>query len=186
MKEKVIKEKINGVELSFYTTPGVFSWQNLDEGTRLLLAHLSVSEKEEVLDVGCGYGPLGIYCAKKATKGKVLMVDKDFVAVDYAKKNILLNNLSNSEAQLSNVLTNIDINRKFTLIVSNLPANVGKDVWDLLLDQAKQALEPNGRIIFVTIANLKDYVKRKFTEIFGNYEKIAHDRRYIVHQASKE
>jgi len=88
--------------LDFETTYGIFSPKEIDQGTKLLLRYLEVEESFDCLDLGCGYGPIGIWMAKKAKKGQVTLLDKDFVAVDFANRNIQINGLSNAKAYLSN------------------------------------------------------------------------------------
>ena len=121
----IIDTDFRNHHLKFKTTWGLFSPRAIDEGSKLLLSQIDVHEDDDCLDMGCGYGILGIALAKIACKGKSLLVDKDFVAVDYTKSNIALNNLSNSEARLSNGFSAINKDEKFSLIVSNLPAKVG-------------------------------------------------------------
>ncbi len=101
-KDLYIEESLCGIALRFKTTWGLFSPKAIDEGSRLLLEHITIHEDDNCLDVGCGYGPLGIFMAKQAHKGTCCLIDKDFVAIDYSKKNIQLNNLTNCECFLSN------------------------------------------------------------------------------------
>ena len=169
--------------LRFKTTWGIFSPKTIDEGTRLMLSHLQVEEDDDCLDIGCGYGPLAICMAKAAHKGQTIAVDKDFVAVNYAKKNIELNGLQNCHAMLSNGFDDIPEDQKFSLIVSNLPAKVGNEMLSLILHDAKQRLKPNGRLIVVHIGGLKNFIKRGFKEVFGNYKKIKQGKIYTVAQA---
>ncbi len=68
-------------ELIFHTRWGVFSPRSIDEGTLLLMRHIEVDENEVCLDLGCGYGAIGLALAKHCTKGEVHMIDKDFVAI---------------------------------------------------------------------------------------------------------
>ena len=68
----------------------------------LLAKYLFIKETDDVLDLGCGYGPLGLAAAKLCPQGSVHLVDKDFVAVDYANRNIALNDIPNATAYLSN------------------------------------------------------------------------------------
>ena len=90
----VFREQLLGHEFEFHTTWGLFSPKGIDEGSRLLLKHLNPGPEDRVLDLGCGYGALGIPIAHKACNGHCLMVDKDFVAVDYANANTRRNGVN--------------------------------------------------------------------------------------------
>ena len=169
----------------FTTAWGIFSPKQIDEGTKLLLEHITVNEDDHIFDLGCGYGPLGICLGSQATKGSVLMVDRDFVAVEYCQKNIALNQLSHAECQLSNGFQHIDKNREFTLIVSNLPAKVGNEMMSLFLHDAHLRLKPGGRLVVVHILGLKNFIKRGFKEVFGNYKKLKQGKSYIVAEATR-
>jgi len=168
----------------FHSTWGLFSPTEIDEGSRLLLDHVEVKPEDVSLDMGCGYGALGVPIAKLSPRGEVHMVDKDFVAVAYAKKNAEANGVKNSKVYLSNGFGDVpDI--KFDLIVSNLPAKVGREFLWILLEDAKNHLKPGGRIYVVTISGLREFVKRNFQEVFGNYEKVKQGRKYTVGLAIK-
>jgi 16S rRNA (guanine1207-N2)-methyltransferase len=186
MKEFVFETEIKGIKLTFTTTPGVFSWKHVDAGTELLLKKIKIEEDDQVLDIGCGYGPIGIFCAKHAVNGNVDMVDKDFTAVEYATKNCKQNNVeSNTNVFLSNGLSKVPENKKYTLITSNLPANVGKEVWIAMFKDAAIHLAPQGRIYIVVINNLRPFIRRMFLETFGNYKKVAQNDRYSVLMAKQ-
>ncbi len=173
-----------GVEMQFVTTWGLFSPRAVDAGSALLLNAISVNAEDNILDLGCGYGPLGLTLAKLAPAGQTLMVDKDFVAVDYCHRNMVLNQLNNCSARLSNGFDQIR-EYKFDLIVSNLPAKVGNEMLWLMLDDAFQQLTPNGRLVVVTIAGLSRFIKREFKLKFGNYKKLKQGKTYTVAQAIK-
>ena len=111
----------------FHSTWGLFSPTEIDEGSRLLLDHLEVRPGDISLDMGCGYGALGIPIAKLSPAGEIHMVDKDFVAVEYAKKNAEANGVKNCKVYLSNGFSKVP-DMKFDLIVSNLPAKVGPGI----------------------------------------------------------
>jgi 16S rRNA (guanine1207-N2)-methyltransferase len=164
----------------FKTAWGIFSPKQIDDGTKQLLKYITVAQDEHIFDLGCGYGPLGICLGSQAPNGSVLMVDRDFLAVDYCRKNIQLNNLANAECQLSNGFQHIDADRKFTMVVSNLPAKVGNEMMSLFLNDAYQHLQPGGRLVVVHILGLKNFIKRGFKEVFGNYHKLKQSKNYIV------
>ncbi len=84
------------------TPPGDSSPKGIDEGSRLLLDYLEVRETDDTLDLGCGYGPLGLTLARLAPQGTSVLVDKDFVAIDYSQKNAAINGITNTEIFLSN------------------------------------------------------------------------------------
>jgi 16S rRNA (guanine1207-N2)-methyltransferase len=91
------RETVSGQDFHFRTTWGLFSPEALDEGSRLLLDHIEVAPDAHCLDVGCGYGVLGMTLARLAPQGSALLVDKDFVAVEYARKNIEGNHIKNAK-----------------------------------------------------------------------------------------
>ncbi|MFC1526625.1 methyltransferase, partial [Candidatus Latescibacterota bacterium] len=75
---------------------------------------------------------------------------------------------------------------RFSLIASNLPAKVGNEWLTLFLEEARQRLEPGGRLYVVTVAGLRDYLRRSFRELFGNYTKIKQGRSHVVSMATRE
>jgi 16S rRNA (guanine1207-N2)-methyltransferase len=180
-----IDTQLCGLPFKFETTWGLFSPKAIDEGSKLMLDHIKVADNETILDVGSGYGVLGIVLAKQSASSELLMVDKDFVAVEYSKLNAKLNGLSNVQCQLSNGFKQIDPKRKFSLIVSNLPAKVGNELLSLYIQDAFNHLEPGGRFIVVNIGGIRQFIKRGFNEIFGNYKKIKQGKIYTVSQAVK-
>ena len=185
-EDVVFTESVRGCEFTFHTTWGIFSPRSVDDGSRLLLDHLDISSADNCLDVGCGYGVLGMAMAKLAPQGRTVMVDKDFVAVDYAKANCERNGLSNTEVFLSNGFNQIPKEYKFDLIVSNLPAKVGNEQHYLYLFDAFERLNPRGRFVVVTINGLRDFISRTFKEVFGNYDKLKQGKTYTVAQAIKQ
>ncbi len=185
-KDIVFETQLREKTMKFSSTWGLFSPREIDSGTDLLLKYIEITENDHILDLGCGYGPIGITLAKEAKNGSVLMVDKDFVAVDYARQNIELNRLGNAQAMLSNGLAQIPNDRKFDTVVSNIPAKVGKEMLSIFLHDIKQHLEPGGQFVVVTINGLRDYMKRTFNESFGNYEKVKQGRDYTISRTVKE
>ena len=159
-------------ELTLHTRWGVFSPRSIDEGTLLLMKHIEVDVNDVCLDLGCGYGPIGLALAKHCTKGEVHMVDKDFVAVELANNNAKLNNLSNAKAYFSDAFLQIPNEVKFDQVISNLPAKVGREQLSIILYDALDALKPGGKITVVTINGLKDFIKNNFKSVFGNYKKL--------------
>ncbi len=180
----VFSEKICGQDLKFKTTWGLFSPKGVDEGSRLLLDLMEINEDDDTIDLGCGYGVLGLTMAKLAPKGEHLLVDKDFVAIEYSQTNARLNKLDNTEVFLSNGFNQVG-DRRFDLIVSNLPAKTGKELYYLYFYDALARLNPGGRIYVVTISGLRKFVSRAFKEVFGNYTKVKQGKVYTVAMAVK-
>jgi 16S rRNA G1207 methylase RsmC len=177
--------ELAGRRLRFESTWGLFSPREIDAGTALLLRHVDVAADADCLDLGCGYGPIGCTLAALAPAGRTLMVDKDFVAVNYAQRNAALNRLGNAEVQLSNGFAHIDPARRFDLIASNIPAKVGKELLTLLLHDAYARLAPGGRIYVVTVNGLRGFMQRHLREVFGNYDKLKQGSHYTVALAQR-
>ncbi len=179
-KDIVFQKYLRGMEFTFHSTWGIFSPRDIDAGTGLLIKYMQINETDICLDLGCGYGPIGLTMAKLAPQGKVYMIDRDFVAVDYARKNAEINGLANCEVFLSNAFSHIPKGVKFDVIASNVPAHVGKELLYVILSDARRHLKKQGRLYVVTIAGIRAFIKRNFVEVFGNYKKVKQGKSYTV------
>ena len=185
-KDIVLDVELLGSRFNLHTRWGVFSPRSIDDGTLLLLKYISADEDDVCLDLGCGYGPIGLALARHCHKGQVHMVDKDFVAVELANYNAKINNINNAKAYLSDAFIQVPREIKFNKIISNIPAKVGREQLSIILYDAFDALESGGTITVVTINGLKDFIKNNFKSVFGNYKKIKQGQKYIVSQATKQ
>lgn len=161
--EKIIKCKINNISFSFYTDNNVFSKKGLDFGTRSLLENLEIEKLHgDILDFGCGYGPIGIYISK-IKNIKVDMIDINLRSIELVKKNALLNNTAINVFE-SNLYENIK--GKYDFIISNPPIRVGKKILYEILFDASKHLKENGELWIVVNKNqgaktiLKDLEKK--------------------------
>jgi 16S rRNA G1207 methylase RsmC len=180
----VFSDTLLGHPLNFHTTWGLFSPKGVDEGTRLLLENLEVRPDDRAIDLGCGYGPLGLAIARSAPEGRCLMVDKDFVAVQFANGNARRNRILNAQAMLSDGLRHVP-KQSFTLAVTNLPAKTSKEHYYLFFHDIHEHLEPGGRFYVVVISGLRRFIARAFEEVFGNHKKIKQGQRYTVALAER-
>ncbi|MBP6974953.1 MAG: methyltransferase [Candidatus Pacebacteria bacterium] len=208
-KDMQIKAFLLDKSLTFKTTWGLFCPEEIDVGTKLLLKAISEDEKiiqiltdgnknscavsnasedetVNVLDIGCGYGPIGIAIAKAFPTTSVDLIDKDFVAVDYSKKNALENGTENVSAYLSNGFSHVPTDKKYGLIVSNLPAKVSKEFFWILFGEAFDHLETDGYFVVVVIKQLEIMARKNFNTLFGNSEVILRDKTYSVVVTRKE
>ena len=174
------EETIRDITLCFRTTWGLFSPKGVDPGTRLLINYLDIHSDDTCLDLGCGYGAIGLYMAKLATQGKVYLCDKDFVAVRYARMNARINHRKNCEVMLSNGFDELPDGLRFDVIASNLPAKVNKELLLIWMHEARERLNEGGSFYVVTLSGIRQFIKRSFREIFGNYEKVKQGKTHTV------
>lgn len=142
---KTIKSIINEREYAFYTDNNLFSKDKIDFGTKLLLESIT-NIHGNVLDLGCGYGVIGIYLRSNYDV-KVDMVDVNKRAIVLANKNIELHNLNNINAFESDGYENIV--SEYDYIVTNPPIRIGKEKLYNLLISAKDHLKKEGKLILV-------------------------------------
>ena len=148
---KTFKAFIKNQELTFDTDNGVFSKKGLDFGTRTLLENLDLNMiKGDILDFGCGYGPIGIYLKKVNNLVNIDMIDVNERSLSLAKRNALLNDV-NVNIFKSDIYTNI--NKKYDFIISNPPIRVGKEILYKILFEAKEHLKENGQLWIVVNKN---------------------------------
>lgn len=185
-KDLILNTELVGFPMTLQTTWGLFSPRAIDEGTLLLLDYLEVRDDDVALDMGCGYGPLGLSIAQRARQGQVHMVDKDFLAVEYSQANAQRNGLSNAKVYLSNGFSHVPPDLPLSLVVSNLPAKVGNEFFQIMFHDAHARMQPGARIVVVTINGLRDFIKRSFKETFGNYKKLKQGKSYTISMAVLE
>ncbi|HZJ82758.1 MAG TPA: class I SAM-dependent methyltransferase [Clostridia bacterium] len=165
-----INYSVNDINLNFTTDAGVFSKSKVDYGTDALIQSLPPLSGK-ILDLGCGYGPIGITLAKLNPDSQVTMIDINTRAVELAKKNIDQNTMENAQVFQSNGFENVE--KHFNVIVSNPPIRTGKKVIYPLFEQSIHYLEEGGSLYIVI--QKKQGAKSamdKLTQIYGNCQAI--------------
>jgi 16S rRNA (guanine1207-N2)-methyltransferase len=154
--KKTVTLSVGGRRLELRVAHDLFSSHEVDVGTRLLLRTLAQPEHDRrrlILDLGCGYGPIGLGL-KAIGDGRVVhMVDRDALAVEYSRENASLNRLDDIEAYGSLGYADVQTSA-FDLIASNIPAKAGGPVINHLLLAAADLLAPDGLVAIVVIAPL--------------------------------
>ena len=144
--EATTRAEIGGRLYTFKTDNNVFSKKGLDFGTRTLLESLNFNSiNGDILDFGCGYGPIGIIL-KKNTDSNIDMIDINERAINLARKNAKINGV-NVNIFSSDKYENID--KIYDYIISNPPIRVGKKILYEILIGAREYLKENGKLIFV-------------------------------------
>jgi len=144
--EVTTKAEIGGKLYTFKTDNNVFSKKGLDFGTRTLLESINIENiNGDVLDFGCGYGPIGIYI-KSNTESNVDMIDINERALKLARSNANINKVDVNIFE-SDVYSNIT--KKYDYIITNPPIRVGKKILYQILIGAKECLKEKGHLIFV-------------------------------------
>ena len=177
-----LKVELLGQQMTFLTDAGVFSKKMIDYGSRVLLSALEFSKKETLLDVGCGYGTLGLTLAK-AQELEVTLVDINQRALDLARKNADANQVSADIFQ-SNVYENVT--GQFHHIISNPPIRAGKQVVHEVISGSYDHLLADGDLtIVIQKKQGAPSAKTKMEEVFGNCETLKKDKGYYILRSVK-
>ncbi|MGX7418905.1 class I SAM-dependent methyltransferase [Carnobacterium gallinarum] len=187
-KEAAWSYKLKGYEFKFVTDQGVFSKKTVDFGSRLLIETLDLTElvAGDILDVGCGYGPMGLSLAKAAPERQVEMVDVNERALGLAKQNASNNRVGNVDIHISDMYDEVK-GKEFAAIVSNPPIRAGKEVVHGILTGAYHYLKDGGSLtVVIQKKQGAPSAKAKMEETFGNAEIIEKDKGYWIIQSVKE
>jgi 16S rRNA (guanine1207-N2)-methyltransferase len=176
--ESQFSVSVKGHYFRFNTGSGVFSQGRLDSGTRLLADNMTLPEGGSILDLGCGYGPLGIIAAKINPELEVLLTDNNPNALRLAKLNGQLNHVKNVELRLGSIYEPVE-SKKFNLIISNPPLSAGFSVVSGIIRMAPVHLKSDGALEVVVRKGFNIY-KREFENAFGNVEVLARGSGYRV------
>ncbi len=157
---------IRGLTFSFVSCPGVFSAHGVDAGTLLLAENMIVRDNCTVLDLGCGYGVLGIVYAKLCPSSNVYMVDVNETALQLAKMNARLNDVKNVKVRKSDLYSNIG-DTIFDVVLCNPPVSLGMSFNERLVKETYEHLRDGG--IFQVVYPLK--MSDRFLSLLRRYFK---------------
>lgn len=170
---------------TFETDRGVFAHRGVDRGTRLLLQALRVRPTDEILDVGCGYGVIGVVAASQAPLGRAVLVDVNARAVELSRRNAARAGLRNVEVRWGSLYEPV-AGETFDLIVTNPPIRAGRGVVRAIIEGALRHLRPGGSFYLVArTAQGARTLGRLMAEVFGNAEEVERGGGYRVYRAVK-
>ena len=169
----------------FHTDSGVFSKEYIDYGTFAMLKAFVPNDIDlPILDMGAGYGPIGIVVSKLYNK-KTVMCEINERAYNLILKNIEENN-SDSLAYNSNLYESLDNNMKFSSVITNPPIRAGKDIVFKIYEGAYERLSKNGELwVVIQKKQGAPSSKEKLISLFGNCEIITRDKGYYILKSVK-
>lgn len=172
-----------GHTLHLRSLPGIFSWEQLDDGTAMLLEHMQIHPADRVLDLGCGYGVIGLLASLQGA-AQVDLVDNNLLAIEAACANLADHNVPNARALVSDGLSAV-AGQRYTKIITNPPFHSGQgidyQITRAFIAQAWQALEPGGQFLLVSNSFIR--YDKVMAERFKRVACVAEDSRFQVWRA---
>lgn len=172
----------NGVSITLASDPANFSPNQIDEGTIRMIDHVTLSIEDKVIDLGCGYGFVGIWAAKQIPPEQVYMTDIDQRAVIEASKNVELNHAQGVTVVCGDAYTAIPC-ADFSVILSNPPYHTDFSVAKRFIEKGFNRLRVGGKMYMVT--KRKEWYQNKFISVFGGVH-IWPENGYYVFMAEKK
>jgi 16S rRNA G1207 methylase RsmC len=169
----LVRTSICGKSFEFLTASSVFSKRKVDCGTRLLIESMVLPEAGCILDIGCGYGAVGIAVAKLKPALRVVMTDVNARAVRLAKKNIDLNGVTNAEVRYGFFYEPVD-DLRFNSVLSNPPVSAGMETVKAIVAGAPKVMASNSEFQMVIRSKIgAKTLPALFTDTFGNFTVLA-------------
>lgn len=185
-KYNTVKYTFRGYELSFVTNTGVFSRERIDFGTNLLINSFEDQDlkNKKILDLGCGYGVIGLSIAKAFSDSIVHLIDINERAIELAFKNAKTNIINNVTIYQSNLYQAVD--ERFDVIISNPPIRAGKDVVHQIVETGYEYLNQDG-MLWVVIQKKQgaNSLIKKIEEVFKNAIIVKKTNGYYIIKALK-
>jgi len=179
---------LRGNSFHFQSDRGVFSKNEVDFGSRLLIETFTKpDQKGDLLDVGCGYGPIGISLAKEFKDLTVDMIDVNERAVELAKVNAEANGVKNVRIIASNLFENVDPSKKYAAVLTNPPIRAGKKVVHEIFEKSFESLLPGGELwIVIQKKQGAPSAIAKLDEMFKEVVTVKKDKGYFIIRAEKD
>ncbi|MDR0127129.1 class I SAM-dependent methyltransferase [Bacillus zhangzhouensis] len=172
---------------TFTSDSGVFSKKEVDYGSRLLIEAFEEPELDgDVLDVGCGYGPIGLSLANEMTSRTIHMIDVNERAVELSKENAKHNRIDNVRIYQSDLFSNVHSSAAFASILTNPPIRAGKKVVHAIFEKSADHLLPEGEL-WVVIQKKQGGPSaiEKLEQLFGEVAVVMKKKGYYVIKAKK-
>lgn len=184
--QKEIHYTYKGKTISYVVDVGIFSKERVDYGTNVLINALEeFKENVSILDMGCGYGAIGIAIAKAYPKTKVDMVDINLRAIKLSQMNADANKIKNASIFESNLYQNIT--QKYDYIISNPPIRAGKEIVHGVISGGYPFLKKDGKVIVVIQKKQgAPSLEKKMVEVFGNVRTLNKENGYYVFESVKK
>ncbi len=182
----IYEDTLRGVPLRFWTDHGVFSRGHTDPGSEELIVAMDLHGARRILDLGCGYGVIGIVAAKLAPQAQVVMTDPNERAVALARRNLETNNIPNAEVWPGEGFEPV-ADERFDVILTNPPIRAGNPVVFALIADAARHLNPGGR--FYLVAKTKQGAKtfaKVMSEHFPSVTQAGQGSGYRVYVGERE
>lgn len=176
---------LRGHEFHFTTDAGVFSRDRVDFGSLLLIENMEIPKQARVLDVGCGYGPIGLTAAKLADEGKVTMIDVNERAADLARRNAERNGIRNVEIRVSDVYSAVQ-NESFDVILTNPPIRAGKEIVHRIFTEGYELLADGGEMwVVIQKKQGAPSALKKLQETYRQVDEVDREKGYSIFRAVK-
>jgi 16S rRNA (guanine1207-N2)-methyltransferase len=177
---------LKGVAFSFTSDHGVFSKNEVDFGSRILIdAFEEPQTPGDMLDLGCGYGPIGLSLAKTFPERHVFLTDVNERAISLAQQNAKQNNISNVTCKVSDRFEQLT-DQTFSAIVTNPPIRAGKSTVHEIFEDSFRFLVPSGELwVVIQKKQGAPSAKEKLKEQFGNVEVVTKNKGYYILLAKK-
>jgi 16S rRNA G1207 methylase RsmC len=183
--KKDITYSFAGQDFTFAIANTLFSTFDLDHGTDILIRAIVPKNPKCILDIGCGYGPLGIMLAKTNPQAEVVMVDRDLLAVRYSRYNIEKNGATNATTLGSLGVEEVKA-KKFDLIVSNIPAKIGDEaITQEFILEPYARLNDGGEYWIVVVSALNRLIPKVAREHNLHFEEVRKRNGHTVYRIRK-
>ncbi|MCW4046989.1 MAG: class I SAM-dependent methyltransferase [Candidatus Bathyarchaeota archaeon] len=181
----IVQTRLRGENFKFLTAASVFSKKRVDLGTRLLIETMLLPQTGWVLDVGCGYGAVGIAAAAFKPQLSVIMTDVNMRAVYLARRNLDLNKVKNAEVRHGAIYEPVK-ELRFNCILSNPPVSAGMETVKDIITEAPQVMAENASFQMVIRSKIgAKALPQVFTSTFGSCQVLARKSGYRVLMAEK-
>jgi 16S rRNA (guanine1207-N2)-methyltransferase len=175
-----IRANLCGRTFEFVTAASVFSKKRVDTGTRLLIESMILPDQGTVLDVGCGYGAVGIAAAAFKPALRVVMSDVNVRATRLAQENAERNKVANAEARCGYLYEPVG-DSEFNVVLSNPPVSAGMDIVKSIITQAPKIMAPKATLQIVVRSKIGGKTLPAVLEdTFGNSRILARESGYRV------